>query len=211
MNFDQAQAATQLPANVTGVATPVIDKALSSGFNAPNYINAAQAANIPAYQSYNQGRADQAVKAKDTLQKAYDAVNGKNFQQIIKSDGGFDFVDPLGNKISPTQYASATNQFPIDVIKNSRNRLDQQAVSDYNNLDSIFQAAQKGSKALQTAVNSVYPDDQKKADALYKYIKDPSNDISTLYQQFEDQYPHLFRGYGYGNVRQPAGPQNFNL
>ena len=120
-------------------------------------------------------------KKKDNYDKILAAyTDPKNYQQKINDAGGYDFYDPLGNKISVQAYSKATGKQIPDVLKDSQDQNDQRFVSDYKDLLEYGRALAGNDDSVKK-----FRDDKKYAGFLEKY-KDKSyadvvNDFRTSY------------------------------
>lgn len=111
------------------------------------------------------------------------------FKQIQKSDGGYAFYDGNGNEISASQYASAKNLSPTDVLKNSQNPVDKAFIQDYNQLQNYINdknnskndpAAKSAAQAVETQVRKSY--------GIDLHQQNPSEVINAFMQA----YPTVF-------------------
>ena len=141
-------------------------------------------------------------RLKQEMQSTKDAVDPKNFQKVQKEDGGYDFFDGAGRKISIQQYAQATGQRATKILSDSENNLDRQYLADYKNLNELLNAtAQNDTKKLE----SMY----KENPGLKESIKGLKPD--DLVRQFRQAYPNIYQmdnvnASPTGNVR-PMGTQ----
>jgi hypothetical protein len=162
-------------------------------------------------------RAQQLQDLQTKQQQAADAMNGKNFQIIPTKDGGQSYKDPLGNNITLNQYVQATGQSPDKVLANSGNKLDQQFVQDYGNLNALHTAlVNNDQKALQNLGIKLYGDNSKKATdpvnvaAIAKIGQFRQVSPQQLVQAFVQHYPNVFtnqnsNSYGSGNSQVVGG------
>jgi len=124
---------------------------------------------------------EQARQAKiDSLK---DQLDPSKYQKVRKADGGFDFLDPSGQKIDINTYAQRTGERRADILKDSENPIDQQYVNDFVNANDLMQAVYNGDKQTVSDIVAQNPDlkDKKPEDYLKELIL---------------KYPHL---YGRGN------------
>lgn len=137
-----------------------------------------------------EARAARVAALKEKQQKLKDALEGKNYQVVKKDDGGFDYYDPLGQKINLMQYTRATGKNAADVLKDSQNSLDRQFVADYNNLQDLTNAYlnkdwKKVDKVGQT-LGLKNPGD------LRKLLETNQVKPEDLFKQFVQYYPNVY-------------------
>ena len=137
-------------------------------------------------------------ESKQKIQQLQDAIEGKNYQQVKKQDGGYDYYDPLGNRVSVAAYAKATGKSPDQILKDSENSLDQQYVNDHANLTKLLgfirNGDQQGAKdflAKNPGVSSKYINDNWKTPGF----------ADQLVKQFVEAYPNVYSGDPYGSQR----------
>lgn len=106
------------------------------------------------------------------------------YKAIINKVGGYDFFDPLGNKISPTKYASVKNLQMTDVFKNSQDPADEDFVEDYKRVTQLGKILQSGDKKKR---DKFYKDNPDWKDA---YGDTPFNEIV---KDLHNEYPGYFR------------------
>lgn len=110
--------------------------------------NAAAVDDANARAAASAASAKKAAELKEKLaaveQKMSDYQNPSKWQQVPKEDGGYDYIDPLGNKTSIAKYAEVTGKNLPDILRDSRNSLDQQFVSEYDLLKKYTDTAYKG-------------------------------------------------------------------
>lgn len=159
--------------------------AAASGMNADQSIKVAN-----AEAAAEEARAARVAALKEKQQKLKDALEGKNYQVVKKDDGGFDYYDPLGQKINLMQYSRATGKNAADVLKDSQNSLDRQFVADYNNLQDLTNAYlnkdwKKVDKVGQT-LGMKNPGD------LRKLLETNQVKPEDLFKQFVQYYPNVY-------------------
>lgn len=129
-----------------------------------------------------------AEKAKQALAEQESEIkrlsDPKNYQAVINDAGGYDFYNPDGQKISPVDYAKATNQHITDLYKNSQDPNDKDFTEDYNKVLEIGKIIQSGDKKARDKFFQQNPD-WKQAFGNSSY-----NDIV---KSLRDQYPGYFR------------------
>lgn len=117
--------------------------------------------------------ADAEQQKKDNYDKILAAyTDPKNFKQAINDAGGYDFYDPLGNKISVQAYSKATGKQIPDVLKNSKDQGDQKFLQDYDDLMDYGRALQGN----EDSVNK-FRNDKKYAGFLEKYKDKAYGDV----------------------------------
>lgn len=180
---------------------PEIQGLMNAGFAGPAATGQQQANNAQGAQAYNAGLQDRAQALKDELQKHQDVLNGKNFQQVPKADGGYDFIDPYGKKITVHQYAQATGTDPVSVLKSSTNATDQQFVNDYSNINAVGSALRNNDKAsLDKIAIQLYGQDPAEATVNgkvdQKKLDKINADNAKVIQQFTDKLKQFKNGDG---------------
>lgn len=114
---------------------------------------------------------------------AIDAKNDpKNYTKVRNKDGGFDFFDPTGERITVAQYAQVTGDRPTDVLKESDNFYDRKFVEHYNLATDLLRSQVTGDKNEQDKIKKKYPD-------LYEQVqnmtpRDIANDLYTAYPEY---------------------------
>ncbi len=150
------------------------------------------------------------AELKDQAQKVLDNAQGKNWQQIPKADGGYDFKDALGKPVTVAQFAQATGSDPTKLLSGSRNPLDVQHNQDFQNVDAVSKALASNDQAsLQKLAiqlygdNSKAPEEQVNVDAIKKMNQLKKIKPADFYQAFMNYYPHVY-GASQGGVNQGA-------
>jgi hypothetical protein len=119
-------------------------------------------------------------------QKLKDMQDPNKFQKVRKDDGGFDFYDPLGNKIGVQQFSQVTGKSPKDILKDSENSLDVQYLQDY--------------KTMQEIANAYANNDKDTLDEIAARGDDPNffkgKTGADILNMFKNNYSHV---YGRGN------------
>lgn len=105
--------------------------------------------------------------------------NPENYQRVVREDGGFDFFDPSGKKISAMAYAQATGKGLEGAITGSTNVKDIQALKDYSLVKKTYELASNGD---QEGIKNLMNDNPILKDKV------PQDLIDTLHQV----YPELF-------------------
>lgn len=130
---------------------------------------------------------------KDKASSLQDAVTGKNYKQVLKPDGGYDYYDPLGNRIPLNQYSQATGKQPTEILAHSQNASDIQHNKDFTNLQNLLNIYTQGDKTARDKFVADHPD-------IAKSIKGLTPD--DLIRQFRQAYPNI---YGNGNAYNSLG------
>jgi hypothetical protein len=122
------------------------------------------------------------------IQQLQDMSDPNKYKAIRKNDGGFDFKDPAGNPIDINTYAQRTGISRADILKNSDNPVDQQFVNDYNNVNTVMQAA--------------FNKDQATVDEFKRQNNVPANMPINDYLKnvLIKKYPHLYGLGSYGDT-----------
>jgi len=119
-----------------------------------------------------------------TLQQAkQDMADPNKYRRVPNESGGWDYYDPLGNKISAVQYAYVKGQHITDALKGSQNIQDQKFSQDYDTILKIGQAINNNDK---TALDKLY-----KADPTLK-SRISGMSYSDIVKQFRQAYPMYF-------------------
>lgn len=141
-------------------------------------------------------RAQKAQDEADAAQKELDYINDpKNYKAVINDVGGYDFYDSMGGKISPVEYAKATNKHITDLYKDSQDPNDKRFTEDYNQLFSLGKAMSSGNK---DDLKKIFKDDP----ALEKIMRDKNLTYQDVVKKFQSQYsgyltsPNQFNSYG---------------
>lgn len=153
------------------------------------------------------------AELKDQAQKILDNAQGKNWQQVPKPDGGYDFKDATGKPVTVAEYSRATGADPAKVLAGSRNPLDLQHNQDFQKVDQVSQALAGNDQATLQKLgiqlygdNSKAPDDKVNVEALKKINKLKKIKPADLFQAFMSFYPHVY-GQSAGGLNQaPAAP-----
>jgi hypothetical protein len=136
-----------------------------------------------------QEKADE-VKAK--AQQLKDLQDKNKYEKVRKDDGGFDFYNPLGQKIDIHQFSQVTGKSVADVLKDSENNLDLQFQQDYKTMQDIANAYANGDKEF---LDKLAEDSGDKAFFKGK----TAADVMKLFRQ---GYPTIYGQQGQGtNVR----------
>jgi hypothetical protein len=147
--------------------------------------------------NYNTGVtvANQQAEARAAAQKLKDLQDASKYRQVAIGDGGYDFYDPAGNKITAAQYAAVTGKSPADILKNSQNPIDIAFAQDYTQLQNYI-------RDKQNAHND--PDARARAQATEAEVKrlygidlaqqSPQQVIAT----FKAAYPTVYGGPSHG-------------
>lgn len=143
-------------------------------------------------------------KIEDATQKIKDYQNPSKWQQVQKDDGGYDYYDPLGNRVSIAQYAEVQGKRPHELLEKSQNSLDQQFVNEYGLLKDYTQAVYAGDleKVEKLKENPVLGDIAKELD---------STTPEAMWKSFIEYYDNYFNPDNVnaaprGNIRN-YGPQ----
>jgi hypothetical protein len=153
------------------------------------------------YNQYQQKHSQDILNA--TLQQQQQ--NPANFKRVPSQDGGYNFTDGAGNKITAWQYAAATGQDMSSVLKGSQNPNDQQYIKDesiLNNLSNAWysQDPLAQDKAAQQA-------GFKNASDLHSTLqKQGINTPQDLWKAFMNSYPNV---WGQGTGTSVGGGRNF--
>lgn len=198
--FDQYSQAIQ--GQGTGAPTsPLGDFPELRGMMDVRFQNASKAGSMQALGSQrtieeeNRRRAEAAAKQaqmqelQDKLETEKSMQDPKNYQKVAKDDGGFDFYNPKGERISVSEYARVTKAPPSKVLADSENNLDRQYIQDHKNLNELL--------------NTISSGDTKKMQKLYDDNPGLKESISglkpdDLVKQFRQAYPNIYGENGEG-------------
>lgn len=147
--FDDFQQALEGAANIQEKGQYAdIDKAFESTFQQP-VVNAVGAGVQDRAQVANDNVEAQARaeldKLKERIQAERDKADPTKYQKVVNvNDGGYDFYDPEGNKISPIDYARVTGKPILDVMDKSGRQSDEDFRLDYEAMIDLNSAVQTG-------------------------------------------------------------------
>ena len=211
------QAADQIQAPTSPLGNfPELANFFKNSFQSPT-----RQAGLGAYATQNQiatGNAEagaayaRKLKISELSDKAnkMDPSNPDNYKKIAKDDGGYDFVDPSGAKISVQQYSRAITQLtgkkltPEQVLSDSTNSIDRQFVQDHANLEKLINASINGDVEGRNKLAL-----QVGGKELVNYLDKGKATPDQLIQQFMSYYPHIYgvKGApsGASTVRNGAG------
>jgi hypothetical protein len=113
----------------------------------------------------DEARAEQVRRLKESI---------GDFERVQKEDGGFDYFDPYGNKITVEDYVRATGKTKQSALEGSGSAQDQEFLQNYNMVKKMREAIYSGDKTtvedigtqLQEAgvdPSKIYPEDLMKS------------------------------------------------
>ncbi len=190
MDYKDFQNAITGSANVQA---PTTDPALASLFGSTFQLaqsqrgaqGLGQAAGMQAQYDANaaeQARQAKAQELKDKITAIKDAQDPKNYQKVMKEDGGFDFYDPTGKKIDVHQFAQVQGKPVKDILKDSQNNIDMQYVQDY--------------EQMQKIANAYANNDKDKLDEIATRSGDPEffkgKTAADIMKVFKQGYPQIY-------------------
>lgn len=130
--------------------------------------------------------ADSAARSA-AMQRLQDKLDPSKYRTVRKDDGGFDFLDPEGNKIDVSTYAKVTGQRLVDILKDSENPIDQEYINDWSNMNTLAQA--------------MYNND---GETVTSFIEQNKNlkgmKPQDLMMELVRKYPHLYRAGKYSDT-----------
>ena len=126
---------------------------------------------------------NQKLEAQRKLQEEQDMLDPTKYIMRLKEDGGYDFYDPKGNQIDIATYSKATNQRPVDIVKDSQNPIDIQYAQDWTGLQKYVQAILDGDKTTITEMQTQDPE-------LKQYSG--KGDLDKLMQRFKQHYQRYY-------------------
>lgn len=106
------------------------------------------------------------------------------YKRIVNKVGGYDFFDPLGNKISAVDYAQKVNKQVTDVYKDSQDPNDEDFINDYKRVKELGGIIQSGDAKARDKFYEKNPD-FKKAYANSTY--------TDIVKDLRAEYPGYFR------------------
>lgn len=127
-------------------------------------------------------KAEEAAALEDEIARLKDP---KSYQAIVNQAGGYDFYDPVGNKISAVDYARATNKRVSEVLKDSEAADDQDFIADYERVTELGKIIQGNDKEARDKFF------KKNADWAEMYKDVP---FSEIVEDLHSAYPDYFRG-----------------
>lgn len=170
----------------------------ASGLSAYSVGNQVAVGNQQAQDAYNRKLQISALSDKAA---SLDPTDPKNYQQVPKADGGYDFTGPGGQKISVQQYASATGSTPQKVLADSTNALDRQYVNDFSNMQKLINLSVNNDTAGRDKLAK-----QIGGDNLVKVLKTGNITPDQLIQSFQAYYPHIYGGAPQAFAGSSSGP-----
>ena len=134
--------------------------------------------------------AAEAADAEQQKKDAYDKIlaelkNPKNYRQELNDAGGYDFYNPMGDKISVQEFSQATDRQISDILKDSKDGKDIQFKQDYEDLMSYGRALQGNDEDVKK-----FRDDKKYSSFIEKY-KDKS--YADVVSDFQKNYAGYFQ------------------
>ena len=130
--------------------------------------------------------ADQEQKKKDAYDKILaELKDPKNYRQELNDKGGYDFYNPMGDKISVQEFSQATDRQISDILKDSKDGADIQFKQDYEDLMSYGRALQGNEEDVKK-----FREDDKYKSFLDKY-KDKS--YADVVGDFRKSYGGYFQ------------------
>lgn len=166
-------------------ATPEISRANDIKFQLPQAQTAGGA--ITEQDAIQAKVAEEAATMEKKRQAAL--LDPSKYQQIPKDDGGYSFLDPLGNEISAHDYARVTGQSVDKILADSENPIDIGFIQDYSNLQDYINAKinssnDEESRALAEQIEQTVRD---------QYGEDMSKmEIQDVLKRFQRAYPTVY-------------------
>lgn len=184
-------AATRGADTSAGVSNPIVNDFARSAFT-DNLTSATNGIGGLASEAAAQEKAAADAARRAQIEKLQAMNDPSKYQKVRKQDGGFDFLDPDGNKIDITRYAQVTGQRASSILSDSDNPFDQQYVNDYSNTKNLIDAINNGDtdtingfKANNASIGAMKPED--------------------LMRELIRKYPHI-----YGNGKYADSTRNAN-
>ncbi len=159
-----------------------------------------------AQDDYN--RQVKAAELKDQASQMKDIATNpeKYYKQVLKPDGGYDFLDPAGKKITVQTYAQAVGKQPSQVLAKSENSLDRQFIQDHKHVEETVNAIYNNDGAYFTKLQKEDPEEYT---ALREIIKGAGNNekaVQDILNKFKSAYPNVYNSAS-GQSPQQRGPQ----
>jgi len=174
---------SEAPASPLGASNaPELAKLYSASFKLPL---AQGAASIQAQNSQGIATAQENA-AKLAAQKQQDMADFKAYKVVKKEDGGFDFIDPSGQKVDIATVTQRTGANPSDILKSSENPIDIQYVQDYNDLQDFIQSVLSGDTKKKDAYIAAAK--QNGIDLSQYNTKDGINQLTKEFKQAYQRY-----------------------
>jgi hypothetical protein len=139
-------------------------------------------------------------------QEIEDLADPNKYQRVVRDDGGYDFLDPKGKKISALDYAKVTNKQMFDVLKDSQNEEDKDFVREYEFMRELGDVMARGDKKAYESIKAKYP-----AYFDKKQVSRTPEDFGTFEEysrEFKRSWPQYFQRSQQETV--PAGNRSFS-
>jgi TolA-binding protein len=186
---------------------PTLRSLYQSSFQLPQ--SNAGAGGFQAQAQINDANSAAAVRQKmeennQKIKELQAAQDPKNYEQIQKQDGGFDFrfTNPYTGEVKPInihQFSQVTNKTPDKILADSNNNLDRQYVRDFGNLNTLVNAlASNDTNAIQKLAVQIYGDNSKPVTdktnqaAINKVNGLRSLKPDDLIRNFTQYYPNIY-------------------
>lgn len=138
-------------------------------------------------------------KKREELERLQDP---DEYKQIVNDKGGYDFFDPLGNKITAVEFARKRNMQISDVYKDSQDPEDKDFIDDYNRVMDLGRALQSGDKEARDKIYKDSPEFKEKFHN-WKY--------ADIVKELHRTYPGYFRSQAQGQRPEIAGYKSMDL
>lgn len=125
----------------------------------------------------------------ERLRSLKEAADPSNWRKVRKEDGGFDFLDGAGKKVSAWDYSKATGKNPAQVLSDSMNSKDLQFREEYERLEEVMSAVNNGDTEYFEKLNEQFKDDPKE---LAKIRNLQSMKPVDIMNRFRDHYQNVF-------------------
>lgn len=106
-----------------------------------------------------------------------------DFERVQKEDGGFDYFDPYGNKITVEDYVRATGKTKQSALEGSASAQDQEFLQNYNMVKKMREAIYSGDKATIEEIGSQLEDAGVDPSKIY-----PEDLMKSLIQSYPDYF-----------------------
>lgn len=175
-------------ANVSAPATsagPELQNYFKAAFMEPNVKRGIQAGGALSGQRAQEADAADEMARKAKIDDLQNQADPSKYTKVRKTDGGFQFLDPTGKEIDINTFAQRTGQRRADILKDSENPVDQEYISDWNNMNDLAQAFYNNDTATIQAYQAANPNlaNRKPAELMSELIR---------------KYPHIYGRGGSG-------------
>lgn len=124
--------------------------------------------------------AQMAADEEELKRKELERLQDPNeYKAIVNKVGGYDFFDPLDNKISAVEYARKKNMQLTEVYKKSQDPNDKDFLDDYKRVTELGKAVQSGDKDARDKIFDKDPNFKKEYEKAT--LQEIVNDLHQVY------------------------------